>query len=200
MFYFYNVKNFNNLKNNVYIPLFFLDNYTKYYFRVILNFTQSIVDNYDFSVFNQINLKKVGYSFIINKSSYLNKLNKTIKFNYLNSLNISKNYLNSFYELCKLNQKTFLVIKPKRGGLKVYNSGIIGFLSKIELKYILRLLSNIKAFNILKNKFLIIHLSAKFLQLNIKIHVSKKYKKRLIKKKRCISSLNFLFSVADSKF
>ena len=125
MFYFYNVKNLNKLKNSVYTPIFFLNNYTKYYFRSVLNLTQSLVDNYDFSILNQIVLKNVGYSFIINNSFYLNKLNKTIKFKYLSSLNISKTYLDSFYTLFNLNQKTFIVIKPKRGGFKVYNLSLI---------------------------------------------------------------------------
>lgn len=200
MVYFYNIKNFNKLKNNVYTPIYFLNNYTKYYFRVVLNVTQSIVDNYDFSVFNQINLKNVGYSFVINNSFYLNNLNKAIKFKYFSSLNISKRYLENFYEIFKFNKKTFIVIKPKRGGLKVYNSGLIGFLSKTELKCVLRLLSRIKMFSIIKNKFLVIQLSANFLQLNIKIYVSKKYGKRLKKRKRYVSSLNFLFSVAEIKF
>jgi len=200
MFYFYNVKNFNKLKNNVYTPLFFLNNYTKYYFRSVLNLTQSLVDNYDFSILNQIDLKNVGYSFIINNSFYLNKLNKTIKFKYLSSLNISKTYLDSFYTLFNLNQKTFIVIKPKRGGFKVYNSGLIGFLSKIELKFVLSLLSKTKLFSIMKNKFFIIQFSANFLKLTIKIYFLKKYVKRLLKKKRHVSGLIFLFSVSEVNF
>jgi len=200
MSYFYNVKNYNKLKYNIYEPVFFSDNYTKYYSRVILSFNQSILDNYDFSIFNQINLKEVGYSFIINNSLYLNNLNKTIKFKYLNYLNVSKDYLENFYKLLNLSQKTFIIVKPKRGGLKVYNSGIIGFFSKIELKYLLRLLSNIKMFSIFRNKFLIIQFSANFLQLNIKIHLLKKYKKRKIRKKRYTSSLNFLFSLVETNF
>jgi len=123
----------------------------------------------------------------------LNNLNKTIKFKYLNYLNASKNYLENFYKLLKLNQKTFIIIKPKRGGLKVYNSGIIGFFSKVELKYLLRLLSNIKMFSIFRNKFLIIQFSANFLQLNIKIHLLKNIKTSYKKKALYLKFKFFIF-------
>lgn len=198
MFYFYNIKNFNKLKNHIYTPILFLDNYTKYYFRVILNFNQAIVDNYTSSTFTKNSLKNVGYSFIINKTIYTNNLNKLVKFNYIYTLSIPKQYLHSFSSLLQVNKSTFILIKPKRSGFKIYNSGVIGFLSKIELKQIMCLLINTRMFSVIKQKFLVIQFSTNFFKLSVKLYYSKKFVNRLLKKKRNTTALNFLFSISTN--
>ena len=196
MHYFYNLKNLNTLKNTFYIPIYFSDIYSKYYNRFILNINQSIIDNGNFTSFNQVNFKALGYSFIINQCDYSNNYNKMIKFKYLNKISIFKKYLDKFYNLLNINCGIFIILSPKRNGFKVYSTGIVGFLPKIEIKSILHILYKTNVFSIIKNKFLVVKFFTTFFKLKIKLLGLKNVVNRFLKKKkRNLGRFKILFCI-----
>lgn len=151
-----NEKNLNNNRKIFVRPgtnaLTFIDNYSN-----IKNL--NIVENTG-SVFKMATL-------LIKTSRYIKNYNF-----FIITKNKPKDYLLIDFILYLKQTNNFILLKPTRGGFKVYSNGLSGIVPKIELKKILFLNNNILKFlllNIFFKKFLVLRLPTTISKYNLTI-------------------------------